>query len=86
MIVVSRRLRNLLWAAGLLLWSGLLAAQGVSWDELSPEQREVLDSMSLQQSWAELDPRRQERLARGASRWTEMTPEQRQQAGRQFQR
>ncbi|MGH8461587.1 MAG: DUF3106 domain-containing protein [Stenotrophobium sp.] len=65
-----------------LLLFGLIAAlpaqAAVNWQDLSPAQQALLNS--VEKSWAQLPPERQDKLAEGAARWAQMTPAQRQQA------
>ena len=80
------------WIAGLLAATLLLgtavaradseassrgARPGVPWQQLSPEQRQVL--APYRERWNQLPPGRQQAIARGAERWQQMTPEQREQ-------
>jgi hypothetical protein len=70
-------LRRCLAGAALLALSlaAHAAADGRTWDSLTPEQQKVLEPM--QEEWSMLPPRRQEKLAHRAARWSEMTPAQR---------
>ena len=45
-------------------------AQGVAWEDLSEGQRRLL--ARHEQRWAELEPQRQEQIARGADRFLDM--------------
>ncbi len=72
-------------AIAALLMFGLAAAQddGISWDELSDGQREILSQ--LESSWDTLPAERQRRLSTGAKRWAGMSRQERQQARGRFQ-
>jgi hypothetical protein len=62
---------------------GAGAAAGVSWQQLSIEQRELLAGMHEQ--WGQLPPGRQRALANGAKRFLRMDARQRMQANRRFE-
>lgn len=68
----------------LLLLGGASLAQdeGVSWNELTDGQREVLGQ--LEASWDSLPVERQLRLSRGAERWAGMSDAERGQARERF--
>ena len=59
---------------------GVLTIDGdrTDWDQLKPEERQVLKS--FQDRWEQLPPDRQDRLRRGAERWQQMTPQERDEA------
>ena len=89
MNVMRRQLLLLLVGTGLA--AGVLAqtpvaeeSAGVTWNELSPQQQQVLKN--FQQQWATLPPERQRRLSQGAARWSDLTPEQKQQARARFRK
>lgn len=68
---------------GLLVCASFGArAQGVAWDDLSREQRELLADQEF--SWADLDPERQQRIALGARRYIEMNRRERVAAEDRF--
>lgn len=58
-------------------------AQGIAWEDLSEAQRELLAPQ--QQNWSQLDPSRQEQIARGADRFLEMNRGDRAAARDRFQ-
>lgn len=66
--------------AGLVLAPGLTLADspGMTWDELSAEQQQVLAPLADQ--WREIAPQRRARLAAGAQRWADMDPAERVRA------
>ena len=45
-------------------------AQGVAWEDLTDQQRQLLAPQA--ERWSELDPQRQQQIARGAQRWLDM--------------
>jgi hypothetical protein len=49
------------------LVAGAAHAQGIAWQDLTEEQRRLL--APHEERWNELDPARQEQIARGAQRW-----------------
>src|SRR5688572_9095792 len=67
----------------LALLAGTARAQGVEWGELSEDQRRLL--APHEQTWAELEPLRQQQIARGAERWLEMNGRDRDFAQERFQ-
>ena len=67
----------------LLVLAGTASAQGVAWQDLSDAQRRLL--APHEQRWAELDPQRQEQIARGAERYLEMNRGDRSQARNCFE-
>ena len=69
---------RLIVAISVLLACGLAVADGVTWDQLSDDQRVVL--RQFEGSFDELPADRREHLSRGAERYAAMTPEQREQA------
>jgi len=75
---------RLIVAISALLLCGVAVADGVTWDQLSDEQRVVLGQ--FEGSFDELPADRRERLSRGAERFSTMTPEERAQAQARFMR
>jgi hypothetical protein len=68
---------------GLLVCASFGArAQGVAWDELSRDQRELLADQEA--GWTDLDPERQQRIALGARRYIEMNRRERVAAEDRF--
>ena len=60
------------WLIAALISLPLASVAQVSWDELSAEQQQTLSR--FENDWPQLDAGRQERLAKGAERWQNMTP------------
>ena len=56
--------------------------QGIAWGTLTDAQQEVLTP--FRQDWDQLPAQRQQRLARGAARWGDMTPAERNAAKERF--
>ena len=75
---------RLIAAISVLLMCGVAVADGVTWGELSDEQRVVL--RQFEGSFDSLPAERRERLSRGAERFATMTPEQRRHAEARFMR
>ncbi|AVP99750.1 hypothetical protein C7S18_22375 [Ahniella affigens] len=65
-----------------LLVSGSVWAAGVTWDELSRDQQQVL--LPFADSWNSLPAETQEKLRLGASRWSKMSVEEKQAANQKF--
>ena len=55
----------------LLAFAGVAHAQGVAWDTLTEQQRQLLAPYA--ERWKDLDPARQEQIARGAERYLNMS-------------
>ena len=86
-LVRSQQLRYWRWMLRLLILLGVLlplGAQAVSWDELSAEQRTVLDG--YRSAWTGMSDERQLTLARGAERWAKMNRGQRADIETRYQR
>src|SRR5690606_6797176 len=86
---MSRLMAAFLTALTLLLGAPALAwahddHQGVRWEELSPEQRELLKELAPR--WNELPKGRQEAIARSSKRWLSTPPEQRASLQRRMER
>jgi hypothetical protein len=81
-----KMIRYFLWIAFLMIFSPGVPppASGSSWDQLSPQEQQILSP--LKERWDQLPADRQERLRRGAERWQRMTPEQRKEAEERFKR
>ncbi|HXG29688.1 MAG TPA: DUF3106 domain-containing protein [Nevskiales bacterium] len=62
----------------LALFAASVPAQtpGTPWDQLKPEQQQLLLQMH-QERWNALSAERQQRMLEGAERWQKMTPEER---------
>src|SRR6185503_9073713 len=75
--------RLVAFSIALLALAGTAAAQGVAWQDLSDGQRRLL--APHEQRWADLDPQRQEQIARGAERYLEMNRGDRAQARDSFE-
>ena len=65
-----------------IAFAGTAGAQGIAWQDLSDAQRKLL--APHEQRWSELDPQRQEQIARGAERWLQMNRGDRSQAQNRF--
>ena len=74
----NRMNRSLRLLVVLFLIALTTPAWGRSWDQLTPEERQVLKP--FRDRWNQLPPERQERLRNGAERWRNMTPQERQEA------
>ncbi|MDE2088892.1 MAG: DUF3106 domain-containing protein [Gammaproteobacteria bacterium] len=61
-----------------------LAARGVPWHQLSPEERGLLKQHRPR--WRGYSPQRQEQLQQGAHRYLSLTPEQRREVEQQRRR
>lgn len=60
-------------------WSATATAESdKSWDQLTPQERQVLQQTHTER-WNSMTPEQRERMLKGAERWQKMTPEQRQQ-------
>lgn len=66
----------------LSIFAGTKRAKLVDWNELNPQQQEVLSP--FEQEWAGLQASRQRRLKQAANRWLVMTVTQRERARKQF--
>lgn len=72
--------RNLLIIALAGLWSmGASAEPDKRWDELTPQERQVLERTHAER-WNSKTPEERERMLKGAERWQKMTPEEREKA------
>jgi hypothetical protein len=73
-----KNLFNSLCLAGALAlpFTGVVAAEGIPWDRLTPEQQQLLLQVH-QDRWNAMSSQQQERMLRGAERWQKMTPEER---------
>ena len=76
MCVLSLMLSALLLATAPSARAAQTGGAGVSWQELSPEQQQLL--ANFESRWADLPLARQQSLAKGSQRWLTMPPEQRQ--------
>ena len=67
-------------ALALALWfcTTCAMAQAPAWDELNPEQQQILKK--FEGNWETLPEQRRQRLADNAQRWSTMSPEERQRA------
>lgn len=72
----------------LFLWGPTVCVfaddSGVSWSNLSSEERKVLRRYSKR--WEKLSPSQQRRLQQGAREWTHMNPEQREHIRSRYDR
>ena len=69
---------RLIVAISVLLMSAAAVADGITWDQLSDEQRVVL--RQFEDNFDDMPAERRERLSKGAERYATMTPQQREQA------
>jgi len=76
----------LVLAVGMILFSMIPCREAFagSWEQLTPEEQQVL--RRFREQWNQLPGERQERLRRGAERWQRMTPEERKEAEERFKR
>lgn len=56
---------------------GALAAEGRPWDQLTPEQRQMLRK-AHEERWNSMSAEEQQRMLKGVERWQKMTPEERE--------
>ena len=63
-------------------FANTLFAQGISWDDLTSDQKDLLKKH--EQTWANIDIDRRDRIVKGTERWLSMNKDQKSFAQQRF--